>query len=45
MGFLHQWYGEWGNTCTYCLVDKQLSEEVMINTVEWHIKTCQVSPI
>ena len=45
MEFLHRWSDE--DTCTYIyfLVDKQRSLEVMIDLVERHFKTFQVSPI
>jgi hypothetical protein len=45
MEFLHQWYGEKNCSLTYYPVDKQMSAVVMIDTVEWHLKTGQVSPI
>jgi hypothetical protein len=45
MELLHQWYDEASCAFTYCPVDKQMSAAVMIDTVEWHLKTGQVSPI
>ena len=41
MGFLHQWHDK----AAYCLVGKQMSAAVMIDTVDWHFKICQESPI
>ncbi len=41
MGFVHQWHDE----AAYCLVSKQMSATVMIDTAEWHLNNRQVSPI
>lgn len=45
MEFLHQWYGEKNCSLTYYPVDKQMSAAVMIDIIECHLKTGQVSPI
>jgi hypothetical protein len=47
MDFLYQWYGKESCAYTHCLVNKQMSmrSAVMIDTVEWYLKTSQVSPV
>jgi len=45
MNFLHQWSDEDNCTYTFFIVDKLIVAAVIRDTVEWRLKTCQVSSI
>ena len=44
MEFLHQWQNEKGYTSINYPVDKQMSAEVTLGTVEGYLETSQVLP-